>query len=289
MINTSVGDVEIAIIEGSRRPVLFFPGGHCSAICDCGWDLYTRLGHTVVAFSRPGYGRTSVGDLTADQFVPAVEQTCSALALDEIAAIVGVSFGGLQAVCTAVSERVAAPRLILHSAAPSTLPYPDSRAERAAGPYVFSPAFQAGVWAAISLAVRTERDLRTMISTLSTRPVDEWWPTLTRDDKERARTLFQAMRSGQGFVNDLRQSGRDTSNYRHWLLQQVACPTLITASRTDGGVDFAHAEDLAATIRGARLVELDAPSHLFWLGPHADSARRAVQGFLTDGPEPGTT
>jgi pimeloyl-ACP methyl ester carboxylesterase len=280
-VQTALGEVEVAVIEGSRRPVLFFPGGHCSAVCDCGWDLYARLGHTVVSFSRPGYGSTSVGDLSAAEFVPAVEQTCSALALGEVAAIVGVSFGGLQAVCTALSEEVAAPRLVLHSAAPSTLPYPDSWAERVAGPIVFGPRLQAGTWAAISRAVRTERGLRAMSGALSTLPVDHWWPTLSREDRDRARALFRTMSSGRGFVNDVRQAGPDTSGYRHWLLQQVSLPTLITASRTDAGVDFAHAEDLASTIPGARFIELDAPSHLFWLGPQAVSARRAVRTFLS--------
>jgi pimeloyl-ACP methyl ester carboxylesterase len=66
------------------------------------------------------------------------------------------------------------------------------------------------------------------------------------------------------------------------LLQLVACPTLITASRHDRGVAFAHAQDFAASIPGARLVELDSPTHLFWIGPHADAARRTVQDFLTD-------
>lgn len=283
-VQTSLGDVEVAIVEGGgRRPVLFFPGGHCSAVCDCGWDLYTRLGHTVVSFSRPGYGRTNVGQLSAVEFVPAVEQACSALALSEVEAIVGVSFGGLQAVCTALSDQVGAPRLVLHSAV-STLPYPESRAQRVAGPIVFGPRVQAGAWSAISRAVCTERGLRAMSGTLSTLPVDKWWPTLSREDRERARTLFQTMRSGHGFINDLRQARPDTSKYRHWLLQQIARTTLVTGSRTDAGVDFAHAEDLAAVIPDARLVELDAPSHLFWLGPQAESARRAVQNFL---PAPG--
>ena len=65
-------------------------------------------------------------------------------------------------------------------------------------------------------------------------------------------------------------------------LARVTCPTLITGSRHDGGVTFAHAEDFAATIPGARLVELDSPTHLFWIGPHTETARQALQTFLTD-------
>jgi len=40
------------------------------------------------------------------------------------------------------------------------------------------------------------------------------------------------------------------------------------------------AEDLAQTIATATLVELDAPSHLFWIGPARAKIERAVRHFL---------
>ena len=282
IVSTSLGDVEIAVIEGRLPPVLFFPGGHCPADIDCGWDLYTRLGHGVVSFSRPGYGRTQVGDLTAAQFVPAIEEVRSAVAPGAIAAVVGTSFGGMQAVHAAVSPRLAAPRLVLHSAAPSTLSYPDSPAERAAGPIVFSPRIQHVSWAAISRLVSTERGLRLMCRSLSRLPPRRWWPTWTPQDRAQARAIFQGMRSGRGFVNDLQQATSDTRAQRRRVLEAVSCPTLITGTRNDGGVDFAHAEDLAHVIRHARSVELEAPNHLFWIGPQAEDARHAVRDFMND-------
>ena len=282
IVSTALGEVEIARVDAAGPPALFFPGGHCSAVTDCGWELYTRLGYSIVSFSRPGYGRTRVGDLSAAEFMPAVEAVCAALELVEVAAVVGVSFGALQAVPAAISERIAAQRLILHSGAPSTLAYPDTRAERLAGPVVFGPQVQGAAWAAISRVVGTEAGLRTLCASLSTLPTERWWPSWSQEDREQARRMFQTMASGRGFANDLRQSSADSSGYRRWLLQQVACPTLITASRHDGGVAFAHAEDFAASIPGARLVELDSPTHLFWIGPHAEAGRRTVQDFLTD-------
>ena len=79
IVSTPIGRVEIARVDAARPAVLFFPGGHCSALTDCGWDLYAGLGYTIVSFSRPGYGRTRVGDLSAVEFMPAVEQMCGAL------------------------------------------------------------------------------------------------------------------------------------------------------------------------------------------------------------------
>jgi pimeloyl-ACP methyl ester carboxylesterase len=91
------------------------------------------------------------------------------------------------------------------------------------------------------------------------------------------------MESGTGFLNDVRQAEPDRARYRRLVQRSVACPTLITASRDDGGVAFAHAEDLADTIPGARLVETDAPSHFFWLGPPRRRVLEAVAGFLRQG------
>jgi pimeloyl-ACP methyl ester carboxylesterase len=56
------------------------------------------------------------------------------------------------------------------------------------------------------------------------------------------------MRSGRGFVTDLSYAGTDHRQTRRFAQQRVTCPTLITASRHDRGVAWAHAEDLAATI-----------------------------------------
>ncbi|TDK27865.1 hypothetical protein E2F48_01740 [Arthrobacter crusticola] len=85
---------------------------------------------------------------------------------------------------------------------------------------------------------------------------------------------------GSGFANDLRQARRARSSYRRRTQARVTCPTLVTASRHDGGVAYSHAEDFRDTIPTARLVELSAPSHLFWLGTSRGEAASAVREFL---------
>jgi hypothetical protein len=88
------------------------------------------------------------------------------------------------------------------------------------------------------------------------------------------------MRSGAGFVNDLQQARSDRAAYRRRFQTKVRCPTL-TASRDDAGVAFAHAEDFADTIPTATLVELDAPTHLFWIGPRHAQVQAALRAFFT--------
>ncbi len=281
VIQTRLGPVEVMYQPGDKPVVLFFPGGHCSAASDCGWSLYTSEGHGVLAFSRPGYGNTDVGRLNAAEFVPAVAECCESLGIDQTAGAVGVSFGGMQALHMARSLPELVPRLVLHSCAPSTLAYPDTRLEARFGPVAFSPALQSVTWKAIAHMVDSDAGLRRMVGALSKMPVNDWWHTWSVDDKQRARELFQKMRSGSGFVNDLQQARPDRAWYRRLVQTQISCPTLVTASRHDAGVAFAHAEDYAGTIPGAMLIELSAPSHLFWLGPAHAEAQTAVSAFVT--------
>ena len=74
------------------------------------------------------------------------------------------------------------------------------------------------------------------------------------------------MRSGRGFLNDLRPTPDVTA--------QVDQPTLVIATRTDRGVPFAHAQSLLSTIHHAELIESHADSHFVWLGARLAGDRR---------------
>ena len=283
VVTTSLGPVEVSLAGPlGGAAVLVFPGGHCSAATPLGLDLYTDLGFRVVTFSRPGYGRTKVGPLMAAEFVPAVAEVCDALGISEAAATVGISFGGLQAVHVAVDLRHLAPRLVLHSCAPSTLPYPDTKLEAAVGPLGFSPWTQGLTWRAIRAMTSSDRGLRLMMSTLSTLPVDSWWQSWTPADRASARATFAAMGSGSGFVTDLRQGAPGRSPYRQTVLGSVPCPTLVTASRHDAGVRFDHAKDFVRSISRAQLFETNAPSHFYWLGPSRSALSQAIHDFTLE-------
>ena len=121
-----------------------------------------------------------------------------------------------------------------------------------------------------------------MMGSLSTLPVDVWWDEWTDDDKASARRTFYSMASGTGFVNDVRQAGPDLAHYRRMAQRSVPCPTLVTASRHDCGVAFAHAEDLALTIPHTTLAETYAPSHFFWIGAARRRTLEAVTTHLMD-------
>jgi pimeloyl-ACP methyl ester carboxylesterase len=83
-------------------------------------------------------------------------------------------------------------------------------------------------------------------------------------------------------LNDLRQASKARSAYRASVLRSVPCATLVTASRHDRGVAFAHAEDFVRTIPRVRLVDTGAHSHLFWLGPARHAMLAAISDFMAE-------
>ena len=172
--------------------------------------------------------------------------------------------------------------LILHSCAPSTKHYPDTRAEALLGPVVFSSLLQGLVWGLARSVVRSDAGLRMMLSQLSNLPASQWWDQMSAADKDEARSLFRSMRSDSGFTNDLRQGHPRGADARRKAMSAVKCPTLVTASSNDGGVSFTHAEDFARVIPDADLVELSSPTHLFWIGSQKAQLMSTLRSFIED-------
>ncbi len=287
VVPTSAGPVEVLtrVATGAAGPpILYFHGGHESASVSPAAELYVELGHRVLKLSRPGYGDTDVGHLSPGAFAAVVDEVRAQLDIDRFTAVVGTSFGGPQAVeyVGRCPDRTAA--LILHSAAPSTLPYPDSAAQRRLAPWMFHPGVERYVWWSTRQLLRRapEVGLRLMMGSLSTLPAGSWLPGLEEADRQAMRDVLSSMRSGRGFGIDLSFAGLDRQQVRRAAQREVSSPSLVTASRTDGGVAWAHTEDLIATIPRARLVELASPSHLFWIGPGRDDLLVVIRDFLAD-------
>ena len=283
LIITSGGVVEVVVQGGPGDAVLYFHGGHESATTVPAALLYVELGYCVISVSRPGYGLTDVGPVSPANFAMLVDEVRNSLGRGEFLAVIGTSFGGPQAVEYAGRFPGRARSLVLHSAAPSSSAYPDSMVDRLGAPVLFHPRMERLTWRAISGLMRTapELGLRVMMASLSTRPVSSWLPTLDAAQRQEMREVFCTMRSGSGFVIDLSNAGRGSADARRRAQEQVACPTLVTASRDDRGVAWKHAEDFCATIPSARLVEIPAPSHLFWIGPTKTQMLAAIQDFLS--------
>ncbi|HEV7710946.1 MAG TPA: alpha/beta hydrolase [Asanoa sp.] len=264
----AAGQIEYRLDPGGAGVVLIFHGGHVRAGLALGEDAFDR---TVLAPSRPGYGRTPLSG-SVWNYCDLVSALCVHLGIDRVAAVVGISGGGPTAATMAARHPLLVERLILVSAV-GWLPYPD-RLTRLGAHVGFNAATERLTWAGVRALMRLAPDtgLRLMLRSLSTLPVGSVVAALGDDERATLLDLFAHMRSGGGFRNDLRPTPDVTA--------QIEQPTLVIATRTDRGVPFAHAESLASTIRHATLVESHAHTHLVWLSPDWPRVAARIQAFL---------
>lgn len=266
------GQLEYRWEQRSGPAIVVLHGGHMRAGLSLGEEVFAECGYTVLAPSRPGYGRTPLS--TVSGFADATRALCEHLGITEVVAVVGISGGGPSAVTLAARHPDLVQRLILQSAV-GWLPWPD-RLTRVGAHAVFAPATEHATWVAVRRLMRLapETCLRFLLGGLSTMPVRDVLAALHDQDRSTLVALFSRMRSGSGFLNDLRPVPDVTPAVRQ--------PVLVIATRKDGAVPFAHAESLAAAIASAELVESQADSHFIWLGHDWPTIAQRIRTFLTN-------
>jgi pimeloyl-ACP methyl ester carboxylesterase len=268
------GPIEYRLEHGGGPVVLLFHGGHMRAGLALGEETFTEAGYTILAPSRPGYGGTplAAGPSPA-AYTDAVRVLCERLGITRVAAVAGISGGGPTAVAMAARHPDVVERLVLIGAV-GRLPWPD-RLTRLGAHGLFAPGVEGGTWAGVRLLTgRPGRwPLRLMLRGLSVLPARRVVAALTPAERETLRALFGSMRSGRGFLNDLRP-GPDLSS-------AVGQPTLAIASRNDRGVPFANAESLVAGIPHATLLQSEAASHFVWFAPDWPAITERIHRFLT--------
>ncbi|MDA2808071.1 alpha/beta fold hydrolase [Nocardiopsis suaedae] len=278
---TSVADLTAGRIEYRLHRVgptaaVVFHGGHMRASLPQGEDAFADGGRSVLAVSRPGYGRTPVSTgTTPEGFADAAAELCRRLGLQRVDAAVGVSAGGLTAIAMAARHPRLVRSLVLESSV-GPLPWPEP-AVRRVGRAVFAPGTEAATWAGVRGMMRANplAGLRAMMGGLSTEPPRQVVARLPHDRRRELAGLFSRMRSGAGFTLDLRAAAAPRP-----ATALVAQPALVAASRRDGAVPFAHAEALSEAL-GAELVESAADSHLIWYGDDRPRIRARIGTFLS--------
>lgn len=271
------GQIEYRLERRGEAVVVVIHGGHVRAGLALGEETFAAAGYTILVPSRPGYGATplSAGP-SVERYTDLVRALCGHLGVVRVAAVVGISGGGPTAATFAARHGDLVERLILLSAV-GWLPYPDRRTRWGAH-VAFAAMTERLTWAGVRALTRRFPDvcLRVMLRSLSTRPVGAVVAALSADDRAMLLALFAEMRSGRGFLNDL----RPTPDITAWIDQ----PTLVIATRADGGVPFAHARSLAGSIRHAELVESDADSHFVWLDTDWPVIAARIRAFLQASP-----
>jgi pimeloyl-ACP methyl ester carboxylesterase len=258
-------------------------GGHMRASLPLGEEVFADAGYTVLAPSRPGYGRTPLTTGSSPEgFAGVAAELCDRLGIGSLAAVVGQSAGGPSAVTMAARCPALVERLILQSAV-GPLAWPDRRT-RLGGRVVFSPLTERLTWAPIHILVRRAptAGLGLLLRGLSVQPAGPALAAMAEPHRTTAAALFERMRSGSGFSADLR-SFTDTAAYRQ-TAAGVSQAALVIASPNDGAVPFAHAQALTDVLPGARLIASRAPGHFIWFSDDYPAIAAAIAGFLDKDP-----
>lgn len=274
----AAGTVEYRLERRGDAAIVAFHGGHMRAGLPLGEDVFADLGYTILAPTRPGYGRTPLDTAASPAgFADVTRQLCDYLGIDQVAAVTGISAGGRTAAAMAARHPELAQRLILQSAV-GFLSWPDRRTRLAAN-VAFTAGTERMTWAAVRALLRLAptAGLRAMLGDLSTEPPGDVLAALSSADRDMLVAMFSHMRSGRGFRNDLRELRESTPEFGPSITQ----PTLVIASRADGSVPFSHAVSLADAIPRAELVVSGAGSHFIWLGGDYGEVEDRIRRFLT--------
>lgn len=268
--------VEYRLTPGTRGAVVVLHGGHMRAGLPLGDAALRAAGYTVLTPSRPGYGRTPLAAGPGPgRFAERTAALCSHLGVEEVLAVVGISAGGPTAVAMAAQQPARVRSLVLHSAR-SALPFPDGAA-RLVAPVAFHPHLEAGSWAAVHQLMRRcpGAGLQAMMASLSTLPGRQVVEDLSAAERQVLVDAFTRMRSGSGFLTDVRHAVDPDLEHR------ITQDTLVVASRADGQVRWQHAEQLGRTIARATTWASPSLSHLIWFGSGATATAQRTEDFLT--------
>jgi pimeloyl-ACP methyl ester carboxylesterase len=274
----SGGPVEYRFEQRGDAAVLVFHGGHMRAGLPLGERVFEELGYSVLAPSRPGYGKTNVRSARSPcGFAEATFELCTRLGIDRVAAVMAMSAGGRTGLAMAANHPDLVPKLILEAAV-GFQPWPD-RWVRIGARAVFNPLCEPAVWLLVRTMMRRAPDigLRAMMRSLSTLPPAAVVGGLSQEERTTLAELFARMRSGGGFTTDLKFA-------RKSMTANISQPTLIVASANDGAVPLTQAECLEHSIVNAKLKVADSTSHFLWFGPGSAETSDAIRSFLCDVP-----
>jgi pimeloyl-ACP methyl ester carboxylesterase len=264
--------IEYRLERRGDATALILHGGHMSARCRFGEEGFLEAGYSVLVVSRPGYGRTAVSaGPSAPEFAVRLAGICRLLGLSNLT-VIGISLGARSAMTLAAFYPELVQRVILMCPT-SFRPWPDPRGRRLAYA-AFPPGVERATWGTLHYLLRKDPDryLAGILENLTTLDGEVAVRRLGADVGKITEFLL-CCQSGRGFLIDLR-APTDVSS-------DVAQPTLILATRNDGAVSFDHAQYLAATLPDPSLVEINAPTHLLWLGEGSDRTAAAIESFIT--------
>ncbi len=267
-----MGPIEYCRTGDGSVVALLLHGGHMHAGIGLGEDVFLEAGCGVMRVSRPGYGRTPLGTGSSPEaFAAALVELLADQGVNRVIPV-GISAGGRSAMRLAALAPALVEKLVLLSSV-SFAPWPDTTT-RIAGTLAFNPLSERLTWPLIHRWFRADprRAAAMMLSAMTNLDAKRIVRDYDTETITQLAEMFTRMRSGRGFLHDLRASGGDAS--------EVSVPTLIVHSRHDRSVPLDHPTRLSHQIHNSRLFLSDAESHLIWFSPHYPEIKREIREFL---------
>jgi pimeloyl-ACP methyl ester carboxylesterase len=266
------GSIEYRLV-GRGPAVLVLNGGHTNCNSPLGHEhFFLDQGYQLVIPSRPGYGKTPASSgPTAEAFADTLADFLDYLQLEQII-VVGISAAGPTALQLAGRHPERVRKLILQNAVTGgKYVTPLIRL----GSYLaFNPWVEGWTWAAFRAFARKapQQALKIMMGSLTSLDAAQVVATMSREQQQAVLAFLLALRSGSGFLLDLRHLCGD--------LSRITAPTLIIRSEYDGFINLSHASYAADHIPNAELFVSPAESHLLWFSSYNSGIEKKMSEFL---------
>ena len=273
LINTKYGEIEYRIL-GEGQVVLFLHGGHSNCnenLCHKGFDLDK---YQVIIPSRPGYGRTPLGNNTTPrQAADLIAELLNYLAIDNVI-VYGISAGGLTAIEFASNYSKKTKKLLLASAVSRKWLDEQGKIYKMAK-RMFNPKNEKIIWGMIRIFSKIFPAMiaKNFYPNFSSNQAHK----LNKHDINELIATFKTYNSKNGFLNDIDQNISDDT------LVAISCPTLIIHSENDTSVLLEHATHANKMIKNSKIEVLQNEwGHLFWIGEDSGASIGKVLRFIEE-------
>lgn len=268
LLDTSKGFVEFSY-KGIGPTILLLKGGHSSRDTDLSHSSLIYEGYSLLTISRPGYDYTdTTTGRTPAEFAESISEVLDHLDINKVS-LIAISDAGPSGIAFAAHYPSRVDKLILEAARTS----PWDACQRRNRKILFSPS-ESFVWSSIRATLRVFPDLamKIILSDMTTDNVEDYMNNLTPNDRSFIYEMLLTSQSKRGFVLDIDHSLTN--------MTQINVPVLGMYSQKDKSVPYTNALLLKSKIPHSEIYEVEADSHLIWIGKDAKEVWNKRLAFL---------
>jgi len=270
LLDTSKGIVEYTY-KGTGPAVLLLKGGHSTRETDLSHSSLIYEGFSLLTVSRPGYDYTEVSTGRSPEiFAETIIEILDHLNIETVK-VIAISAAGPTGIALAANHPSRVSKLIMEAAL--TSPWEEAVKQKAR--VLFGPA-ERMVWGSLKTMLKFFPDLimKQLISEMTTEDPEEYLERLSPNDRRFIYDMLATSQSGKGFSLDIDHSVTTD-------ISKIQVPVLGMYSQKDKSVPYTHALLLKSRAPDCEIFEVDADSHLIWIGKNAQQVWNKRLEFLS--------